>query len=137
LDTKLHSVTDTKGCLLKFFMTAGQVSDYTEAAVFLSSLPIALWMLTDRGYDADWFRDALKRQGDTPLHPRSEAARQNSPLRQKTLSAPLSELDNVRSIEGLAPHRNPLRQVRQNLPLRRRPRRNRNLLALTINEPGS
>ena len=29
LNTKLHAVTDAKGCLLKFFMTAGQVSDYT------------------------------------------------------------------------------------------------------------
>ena len=69
LNTKLHAVTDAKGCLLKFFMAAGQVSDYTEAAAFLSSLPNALWMLTDRGYDADWFRDALKDKGIRPRIP--------------------------------------------------------------------
>jgi hypothetical protein len=27
LNTKLHAITDAKGRLLKFFMTAGQVSD--------------------------------------------------------------------------------------------------------------
>jgi transposase len=69
MNTKLHTVTDAKGCLLKFFMAAGQVSDYTEAAAFLSSLPNALWMLTDRGYDADWFRDALKDKGIRPRIP--------------------------------------------------------------------
>ena len=35
-------------------MTAGQVSDYIGARALMSSLPIA-----DRGYDADWFREAL------------------------------------------------------------------------------
>lgn len=34
-------------------MTAGPVSDYTGAAALLDSLPVAQWMLTDRGYDAD------------------------------------------------------------------------------------
>jgi transposase len=58
LNTKLHAITDAKGRPLKFSMTAGQVSDYTGAAALLRSLPTAQWMLADRGYDADWFRDA-------------------------------------------------------------------------------
>jgi transposase len=41
-------------------MTQGHVSDYTGAAALLSILPKAEWLLADRGYDADWFRDALK-----------------------------------------------------------------------------
>ena len=44
-------------------MTAGQVSDYTGAAALLGSLPAAGWLIADRGYDADWFRDALKAKG--------------------------------------------------------------------------
>ena len=40
-------------------MTAGQVSDYTGAAALLGSLPSADWLLADRGYDVDWFREAL------------------------------------------------------------------------------
>ena len=60
LNTKLQAVTDAKRRHLKFFITAGQVSDYTGAAALLSSLPGAEWMIADRGYDADWFRDAFK-----------------------------------------------------------------------------
>ena len=56
MNTKLHAVTDAKGRPLKFFMTAGQVSDYTGAAALLGSLPGAEWLIADRGYDADWFR---------------------------------------------------------------------------------
>jgi IS5 family transposase len=63
LTTKLHAFTDAKGLPLKFFMTAGQVGDYTGAATLLGSLPNAEWIVADRGYDADWFRDALKDRG--------------------------------------------------------------------------
>jgi hypothetical protein len=58
------------------FLSAGQTSDYTGAAALLSSLPAAKVLLapshglqanhcraTDRGYDADWFRDALADRG--------------------------------------------------------------------------
>ena len=50
-------------------MTVGQVSDYTGAAALLGSLPKAEWLLADRGYDADWFRDALKDKGIKPCIP--------------------------------------------------------------------
>jgi transposase len=60
MNTKLHAVSDAVGRPIRFFMTAGRVSDYTGAAVLLGSLPSAAWLLADRGYDADWFRDALK-----------------------------------------------------------------------------
>ena len=60
MNTKLHAVTDAEGRPIRFFMTAGQVSDYTGPAAMLSSLPKADWLLADRGFDADWFRDALK-----------------------------------------------------------------------------
>jgi transposase len=35
MNTKLHAVTDANGRPLSFFMTAGQVSDYTGAAALL------------------------------------------------------------------------------------------------------
>jgi transposase len=66
MNTKLHAVTDARGRPLKLFMTAGQVSDYTGAAALLCSLPEADWLLTDGGYDADWFREALKDKGIRP-----------------------------------------------------------------------
>ena len=61
--TKLHAITDAKGRPLRFFMTAGEVSDYTGAADLLGHLPSAEWLVADRGYDADWYRDALKDKG--------------------------------------------------------------------------
>ena len=41
MNTKLHAVTDANGRPLSFFMTAGQVSDYTGAAALLDDLPKA------------------------------------------------------------------------------------------------
>ncbi len=137
LNTRLHAVTDAKGRPLKLFMTAGQVSDDTGAAALPDSLPAAEWMLADRDHDADWFRDALQDKGIRPLHPRPEVARQGRPIRQAALSSPKPDRDQVRSPQGLAPRRHTLRQMRNDLPLRRGPRRNCHLLPLTINEAGS
>ena len=63
MNTKLHAVADAQGRPLSFFMTAGQASDHTGAAALLGSLPTAEWLIADRGYDADWFREALKDKG--------------------------------------------------------------------------
>ena len=65
----MHAVTDTNGRPIRFFITAGQVSDYTGAAALLSSLPDAEWLLADRGYHADWFREALSDRGTGPCIP--------------------------------------------------------------------
>ena len=69
MNTKLHAVTDTIGRPIQFFMTAGQVSDYTGARAMVSSLPPADWLLGDRAYDADWFREVLVDMGITPCIP--------------------------------------------------------------------
>lgn len=44
-------------------MAEGKVINYTGAAVLLGSLPSADWLLADRGYDADWFRETLRGKG--------------------------------------------------------------------------
>lgn len=66
MNMKLHAITDQSGRPLNFFMTVGQSSDYTSAAAVLDSLPVAQWMLGDRGYDVGWFRDALEEKGVKP-----------------------------------------------------------------------
>lgn len=68
INTKLHAVTDRNGRPLDFFMTAGQVSDYTGAQPF-RTIPSAKWMLADRGHDADWFRNVLGEKGIKPCIP--------------------------------------------------------------------
>ena len=37
MNTKLHAVTNAKGRPIQFFMSAGQVSDYTGAAALLAA----------------------------------------------------------------------------------------------------
>jgi len=69
MNTKLHAVTDTSGRPIRFFISADQVSDYTGAAALLSCLPDAEWLLADRGYDADWFRETLSDRGTRPCIP--------------------------------------------------------------------
>lgn len=50
-------------------MTAGQIRDYIGAAALLDELPKAQWLLADRGYDADWFKDALEEKVIKPCIP--------------------------------------------------------------------
>lgn len=66
MNTKLHAVTDANGRPISCFITAGQVSDYTGAAALLDEVLKAKWLLADRGYDADWFRDASQANGSRP-----------------------------------------------------------------------
>jgi len=51
---------------LKLFVTAGQVSDYIGERALIVSLPKVDWLLVDRGYDADRFREALQDKGIRP-----------------------------------------------------------------------
>jgi IS5 family transposase len=69
MNTKVHAVTDAEARPVRFFTTAGQVNDYTGAAALLGSLPSADWLSANRGYDADWIRDALKDKGIKPCIP--------------------------------------------------------------------
>ena len=44
-------------------LTEGQVSDYKGMALMFDALPNAKVMLGDKGYDADWLREALAQRG--------------------------------------------------------------------------
>ena len=61
--------SDAAGRPIGFFISAGQVSDYTGARALMSSLPSADWLLGDRGNDADWFREGLIEKGIKPCIP--------------------------------------------------------------------
>ena len=51
------------------YLSAGQTSDYIGARALLASLPPAGNLLADRGYDADWFRNALIERDIQPCIP--------------------------------------------------------------------
>lgn len=69
MNSKLHAVCNASGQPIAFHLSGGQVSDYKGAAVLLASLPPARELLADKGYDADWFRNALSSKGITPCIP--------------------------------------------------------------------
>lgn len=50
-------------------LSPGQMSDYKGAALMLDALPRAKVLLGDKGYDADWFREALAARGTKPCIP--------------------------------------------------------------------
>jgi transposase len=62
-------VTDGAGRPISLYLSAGQTSDYIGARALLASLPQADTLLADRGYDADWFRNALKERDIRPCIP--------------------------------------------------------------------
>jgi transposase len=56
-------VCDRLGRPLTFFLSPGQMSDAKGALALLDALPPARTLLADKGYDADWFREALEEKG--------------------------------------------------------------------------
>jgi transposase len=46
-------------------LSEGQMSDYKGAALMIDAFPKTKALLADRGYDADWFRQALAELGIT------------------------------------------------------------------------
>jgi transposase len=69
LDSKLHVVCDGSGRPVRLLLTAGNVNDIVGARELLKDLPDADYLLADKGYDADWFREELKQRGIEPCIP--------------------------------------------------------------------
>jgi transposase len=68
LTTKIHAVVDALGNPLRFILTPGQASDFTQAEALIDGLP-AEYVLGDKGYDSKAFRDAIEAQNATPVIP--------------------------------------------------------------------
>ena len=69
MNSKLHTVCDADGKPLILLLTEGQVSDYRGAASILPALPAVDVLIADKGYDSDWFRQALMSLGIEPCIP--------------------------------------------------------------------
>jgi len=69
---------------LVLLLSEGQMSDYKGAALMLGAMPKAKTLLADKGYDADWFRDALAERGIEPCIP-SKANRKTPIPHDRTL----------------------------------------------------
>lgn len=91
-------------------MTAGQVSDYTGAAALLDDLSKAQRFLADRGYDADWLRDALHAKGIRPCIP-GRRSRDEPVKYDKRRYRCRSRVDLVWPLQGLAARCHTLRSL--------------------------
>ena len=69
LNSKLHTVTDAAVRPIRMFLSGGQTSYYVGARALIGELQDADVLLADRGYDADWFREALVDKGIAPCIP--------------------------------------------------------------------
>ena len=70
------------------------MSDYRGPALMIDALPPAKAMLADRGYDADWFRDALLARGITPCIP-SKANRKEPIPHDKVVYKQRHRIENM------------------------------------------
>ena len=109
------------------------MSDHNGAFLLLSSLPKAKELLGDKGYDSNWFRQALIERGITSLHPAAIQPQGPDQLRQDALQAAPQNRERLRPHQGLAAHRYPLRPMRPHLHVSHLHRRNL-LLLVVINE---
>ncbi len=75
-------------------LSEGQMSDYKGAALMLAALPHAKTMLGDRGYDANWFRQALTARGISPCIP-SKANRKVQIPHDRTLYRQRHKIENM------------------------------------------
>jgi len=60
--TKIHAACDSHGNPVRFILTAGQASDYTQALALLENMK-AEAVLADKGYDADYVVEAVGNMG--------------------------------------------------------------------------
>ena len=93
MNAKLHAICDSHGRPIELFLTGGPVSDYIGARALVSGLPKVKWLLGDRGYDANWFREALQ---DKKIPPASRVGR-NGRRPSGTTSADTSVATGSRS----------------------------------------
>ena len=75
-------------------LSEGQMSDYKGAALMIEALPKAKVLLGDRGYDADWFRNALTARGIAPCIP-SRANRRIKITHDKSLYRQRHKVENM------------------------------------------
>lgn len=79
---------------LVMLLSEGQMSDFKGAALMIDALPRAKVLLADRGYDADWFRDALAQRDIAACIP-SKANRKSPIPHDKKLYRQRHKVENM------------------------------------------
>jgi transposase len=66
--TKIHVKVDALGLPLKFILTGGQTQEITVATLLVNN-EFSQYLLADRGYDSNDFRNNIKDNGIQPVIP--------------------------------------------------------------------
>ena len=75
-------------------LSEGQMSDFKGAALMIDDLPQAKVLLGDKGYDADWLRDALAKRGIVACIP-SKSNRKDPIPHDQTLYKQRHKIENM------------------------------------------
>ena len=67
--TKIHALADALGRPYVLMLTPGNVSDVKAAPRLLKRAARLRYLIGDKGYDADWFRKAIREAGAVPVIP--------------------------------------------------------------------
>ena len=70
------------------------MSDHKGARLMLKALPKAKALIADRGYDSNWFREALKERGVEPCIPPTKS-RKAPPHYDKALYRTRHKIENL------------------------------------------
>ena len=135
--TKIHALTDDAGRPRVLRLSAGNVNDGTMAATLITAVGPISHLLADRAYDANALRACLAERGTLAVIPSTRSRTVPIPPRPRPLPPAQPHRAHVLPAQGLATHRNPIRQTRTKLRCSRPHRRNRSLLAKLSPDPSA
>ncbi|MBC8949842.1 IS5 family transposase [Xenorhabdus sp. TS4] len=69
LSTKIHLAVDSYGLPVHFELSGGQAHDIVHAESLIVQSPASDFVIADKGYDSEAFREIVKREGATPVIP--------------------------------------------------------------------
>jgi transposase len=70
--TKIHMAVDAYGLPIHFEITGGEVHDAKAAPTFIEALPIAKYLIADKGYDSETLRTQIRNRSSIPVIPRKD-----------------------------------------------------------------
>lgn len=70
--TKIHMAVDGFGLPIAFQLTGGEVHDAKAAPDFIKTLPMANYIIADKGYDSEEIREQIRQQSCIPIIPRKK-----------------------------------------------------------------
>lgn len=77
LSTKIHLAVDSYGFPVHFELSGGQTHDIVHAESLVAQSPVTDFVIADKGYDSETFREVVKQAGATPVIPYRKNSRKS------------------------------------------------------------